>query len=727
MAATESAPQPAHPNGSFTVTTAPPSGAAAPAQNEGAWPSTGDTDRPWLTFPPFPKPPPGVDLISFSDFKPTGIVLVPETADAEPEQVERDGLGIPTVALRVRHDLTSMDKRKRKKTRVGQDGTVRSAPWYEEWAEDENTRRMMGVVDPSVPRIDRLHQAAHDFKHGRPLHTNQELSHLWDRWRLFLGLISSMQPPASRKKHAAMRDALAAMAEAPADDDDDDEDEMPNARPPKAARVVVTNDEEGSPAQPPPNASKPVFTEEQRQQRREYFREVRDTRMDRFLNDPEKTVKIFLSGYYRDRGLSMAEKSCRDGPLLLGFFLNFLLRNRVFPECEKGLRKAVAITEQARTELLHCFVVCKAIPDLFSNGCELVYGTMTHSTVWLNTDAASSGEEDEPDAKRQKTDGLSEAAFLQAAVGQEPIEVIGADTVMKMEMDAKDVLVDADVNGEQPASVWATDIPSTASASAPAWGDPDVQSGEGVSWGEANAQWGAPEDASIWDTGAKTNALHDLLGPTVLPLTHTTGVIERSTRRIKSVTLPAVPPKGKNNGTFPPGSGPDAGAVERDLETRLARVVLIPWHEWDAHALADVKRPRILPASRGAVVSEENEGTDADTAAAEDGTAPPHNPFKDEITVLVTPTAAEQLMVGFGVEASWIQLAHVDPAVPIVVDEEEFLNPYAQNKKRIGGPGVPVAPSKYWYMEQVLNVLPSYHTEMVPLPTTEEVFGPNEV
>ncbi|KAI0650384.1 hypothetical protein C8Q79DRAFT_998242 [Trametes meyenii] len=621
-----------------------------------------------------------------------------------------------------------MDKRKRKKTRVGQDGVVRSAPWYEEWAEDENMRRMMGVVDPSVPRSDRLHQAAHDFKHGRPLHANQELSHLWDRWRLFLGLISSMQPPASRKKHAAMRDAFAAMAEAPADDDDDDdEDEMPNARPPKAARVVVTNDEEGSRAQTAPTASKPRFTEEQHQQRREYFREVRDTRMDRFLNDPEKTVKIFLSGYYRDRGLSMSEKSCKDGPLLIGFFLNFLIRNRVFPEYEKGLRKAVAVTEQARTELLHCFVVCKEIPDLFSNGCEVLYGTMTHSTVWMNANTTSDSDEDGPDTKRQKTNGeLSEAAVLQEAVGQAPIEVIGADAVMEMEMDAKDVLVDADINGAPAAPIWGTDIPPIESA--PVWGAhsvPNDGGGAGASWGEANAQWGAPEDASVWDTQAKTNPLHDLLGPTVLPLTHTTGVVERSTRRIKSVALPAPPspsPKGKKSKSRTAAvSGPDG--VERELEAHLARVVLIPWHEWDAHALADVKRPIILPASRGAVMLEEEA---ADAAPPGEGAVPPHNPFKDEITVLVTPAAAEKLTVGFGVEASWIQLARVDPGVPIVVDEEDFRDPYAPNKKRVGGPGVPVAPTKYWYMEQVLNVLPSYHTEMVPLPTTEDVFGPSE-
>ena len=40
----------------------------------------------------------------------------------------------------------------------------------------------------------------------------------------------------------------------------------------------------------------------------------------------------------------------RDGPILIGFWLNFLLRNRVLPEPEheKGLRKALLVVEQAR-------------------------------------------------------------------------------------------------------------------------------------------------------------------------------------------------------------------------------------------------------------------------------------------------------------------------------------------------------------------------------------------
>lgn len=199
MSTDEPGPQPSR---TFTVTTAPPvAAAAAPASGTDPaavpWPPA--DEHLWLTFPPFPQAPPGVTLIPFSAFKPAGVF---QAADGERE---RDALGIPTVGLRVHHDLTAMEKRKRKKTRTDANGAVRRVLWFEDWADGEELRRSAGVVDPcvalldmhrelwrttdfvacyphrSLPRIDRLHQAAYDFKHGRPLASNQEINQLWDR------------------------------------------------------------------------------------------------------------------------------------------------------------------------------------------------------------------------------------------------------------------------------------------------------------------------------------------------------------------------------------------------------------------------------------------------------------------------------------------------------------------------------------------------------------------
>ncbi len=144
MSTDEPAPQPSR---TFTVTTAPPTTTAPAVPATTAWPPA--DEHLWLTFPPFPQAPPGVTLIPFSAFKPAGVL---QAADGERE---RDALGIPTVALRVHHDLTAMEKRKRKKTRTDASGAVRRVLWFEDWADGEELRRSAGVVDPCVLSLSR--------------------------------------------------------------------------------------------------------------------------------------------------------------------------------------------------------------------------------------------------------------------------------------------------------------------------------------------------------------------------------------------------------------------------------------------------------------------------------------------------------------------------------------------------------------------------------------------
>lgn len=116
----------------------------------------GATDAPWLTFPPFPKPPPGVHIIPFKSFKPKGIYVVEDVdgdagAQPGPARVERDALGIPTVMLASSHSLTEAERRRRaskklKRVETGKDGSVRRLMWWEDWERGEPTRRTM--VDP---------------------------------------------------------------------------------------------------------------------------------------------------------------------------------------------------------------------------------------------------------------------------------------------------------------------------------------------------------------------------------------------------------------------------------------------------------------------------------------------------------------------------------------------------------------------------------------------------
>ena len=94
----------------------------------------------FITFPPFPAPPAGKRIIPFTEFKASGIQIA---IDPEQDHVELDGIGVPTVALRVKHGLTEMEQRKKrkgKKTALGPNGQVRRIPWWEEWEDGENLR-----------------------------------------------------------------------------------------------------------------------------------------------------------------------------------------------------------------------------------------------------------------------------------------------------------------------------------------------------------------------------------------------------------------------------------------------------------------------------------------------------------------------------------------------------------------------------------------------------------
>ena len=106
-----------------------------------------------LRFPPFPAVPDGVELISFHSFRPSGIRVPIDDDDDEydgrqvSETIERDGLGIPTVPLRVKHATDNPEKKKKRKKKAGA-GTqqVQVAPekpktWWELWEEFEDIRR----------------------------------------------------------------------------------------------------------------------------------------------------------------------------------------------------------------------------------------------------------------------------------------------------------------------------------------------------------------------------------------------------------------------------------------------------------------------------------------------------------------------------------------------------------------------------------------------------------
>lgn len=211
------------------------------------------------------------------------------------------------------------------------------------------------------------------------------------------------------------------------------------------------------------------------------------------------------------------------------------------------------------------------------------------------------------------------------------------------------------------------------------WGQPENEEGGG--WGSdvVEGTWGSTskENPSFGDdpgTGWNIDpmpTLTELLGPTKFPLTHTTGIFEVSMRKIVDL----IPPSPIAGAEGPVPDSP-ASAVEEGLDQRFAKIVLGPWIGWDCGKELTLDKPTISPRSRGPV----KEGGDD----REEGGA--HDPYKDNITVLIEPSSLGTMIIGVGVSANWVQITRAD----------DDGNP-------VGGG------RDMWYMESVTQVIPSFY------------------
>ncbi|KAJ6555456.1 hypothetical protein DFH09DRAFT_571103 [Mycena vulgaris] len=180
--------------------------------------------------------------------------------------------------------------------------------------------------------------------------------------------------------------------------------------------------------------------------------------------------------------------------------------------------------------------------------------------------------------------------------------------------------------------------------------------------------WGAADRrATDWESPASATLLA-LLGPTVFPLTHAPGAVERSVRRIISINAP--PPATRS----PAATAADA--VEQGLRARMSCVEMGTWPDWDADGSEDAF-PTILKQSY---------------APSESGLNP--HSVENTITLLVEPAAAGHLREGMGLRGVWVQLAWLRGP-----DTEHDGHAKAE---------CPVASEGLWYLDKLMGVLPSY-------------------
>ena len=286
-----------------------------------------------------------------------------------------------------------------------------------------------------------------------------------------------------------------------------------------------------------------------------------------------------------------SENNTHTIPILLEFWLKFLLRNQTLPEITTILQASLKVVETAKIELPRAFALPSKWPDKFSQACFACWGR----------------------------EGV----------------------------------------GPQYGPSWGL-VPSPVQS----W-RPISEEGEVVE----------PLQSPAWMTDQQH--LMRFLGPSVIPLTHVADIVETSMRRIVAI----YPPTSDNDGSPPQPPGfykPDPKAVEKDLRKCCTRVVLEPAPpHWLGQEYPVVSEPQAHSTLlRNALSSHHFDD---------------HDPSQDEIVVLLDPAddASQLLCVGMGLRAKWLRLSPVEDTSDVEVD---FRYP------------------PYWYVEQLIAVVPSFWT-----------------
>ncbi|PFH50420.1 hypothetical protein AMATHDRAFT_61135 [Amanita thiersii Skay4041] len=734
-----------------------------------------------IKFPPFPTAPPGVTITPFNQYKETGIKLFCSNEDG----IEVDGLGIPTVELLKKHntDKCKTDAQKKKKEKQA-NAPAKPAPkpsplpppprqksWWEVWKEEEPSKHA-GPYNPNTPRLDRLCQSVNDFYKSRvwpkPEPYKLPVHKIWDQFCVFVG-ISVVLPYTIRVEKAKLKQIQEQVEKESrqfqtgneSDDDDDDDD----------------SDIEGGPIIPEESLPKdptPSLTTAQPDPDLEEDEQLRNSqRLQAFLNNPETVIKMFLSSYMRKEGLIWSDPNLYNTPRVLFFFLRFILRHRAVPEIEAQLKPALSIVELAQQQLPHTSVVAKVLPCEAGASFRELFGPKAESLL-LTTDA-STAQPVKNDTSQEDVE-MSEAPLEQVTMeyagngewndvarpggeGFARIEELTEDDNKDDKRSSKRARIDDNTNTmdvdpqsqksndkqeqKNDTGGWGT---STSENTWRSWGTGGGGDGDNLNTAPADA-WGATPDEGLWqDPFSQTNdaiwdfpvpSLSKFLGMTALPLTHDTGVVEFSLRRIVSVHEPEKTEIGN--------ALAGAAGVEEHLRETFGRIVLAPWSDWDkpvdASGLSNIrgvyreiakgKRPEkgvidhdsendedgadtdessqlkivwatsrgwVVDPSSGEVVLSHADASgpggkrvrDKEEAAASQA----HDPLKHVIEVLVDVAVLGELKdaVGMGFGGTWVQ---------IVRKEKE---------KGVEGSEAGVGVKRYWYMEELKTVIPSFYT-----------------
>ncbi|KAJ7048877.1 hypothetical protein C8F01DRAFT_1266407 [Mycena amicta] len=450
-------------------------------------------------FPPFPAVPAGVQIISFAEFQEYGTNIF--GADG----IERDGLGIPTIILPNRTKGASGGGGKKKKKKgaklaAAATGTGALGEWWERWEKYGDHPRYRNQYESFISPPNQLYLACDDFdKHYdiTPLQSSPHkyLKDLFDALQRFVGSTDGksnqklgrgpdldVQEPISDDEDMALEDGAVGVPN----------DDLPPAV--AASETIPPEDDELDTTPGLPKAQ-------------------------RFLDDPERAVKIFLSSFMHEKGLVWEHRKLTAAPRLIRFFLRFLARTGVIPKSDES----------------------NALKVAFAEACEHAWGRAYSLTVNLDL-------EPERPTKRARTEGD----------GVEATSDPGSDAIQLpdgVQLVTEAITPDVDGGGWGGGSTgWGDGEPTIADPAG--WGDAEPTTAD-AGWGDPPAD-SSPSSVPLeprWAQPPKT--LESLLVSTraeVVERSMRGGLVEQSMRRIVNVN-----------------ANPDG---------TLAHVVLAPWLHW---------------------------------------------------------------------------------------------------------------------------------------------------
>ncbi|KAF8520797.1 hypothetical protein BU17DRAFT_88703 [Hysterangium stoloniferum] len=662
--------------------------------------------NPYFKFPPFLAAPSdtGTPLVPYVLFKPAGIVI-----SLDPDEVEVDGEGVETVQLSAKH-VAPGDKEKKKKRRrtakKGPDGAPgpedmkRPAKWWEDWMEGEDMRRADGY-DPNLPRRERFAQGAADFQHGRKW--TPPLQSVYDHFRFFVGLKSNKRRRFG--KGGAKHSGAVAEEEDEDEDDADDEDEL-----------MLTAEQEKQLQQQdaviPANAVTDLDLDDGGDTvMHSYLEEIdaeleaQELRMDAFLNDPELSLKIFFSSFYKDKGLWWSVPKLRDGPILIRFFLQFFIRNQLMNDYDRAFNKALLLVDLARIELPLTSKISVQVPDAFSRACGAVWGSKVPS-VW------DTGEEWPSVPEPEKTETTkSNAKTDKNKEWEAELERQGAE---KIDLSTIPPPPPAEPQPAQPQEQWGNvplnGVAGTSTDTNTNNGDDDDQP-DAPKWGSVDHSlpnpWGCPAAVATWDPDpGPPPFLMRLLGPTTLPLTHHVTLVEKSIRRVLAFTPP------------------DPTALPGVLRRTLGSVLLAPWVDVAPEGAAStIVKPELLMEEKDGGRGKRKKGFDMAT---------------DAIRVYVAGATVDVMKEGMGMHAIWVRMGEEGEEGGDEAGDGDGGDGEKERKEKGagagkgkgksgaggGGGGASVSAAaddggaeedkEWWYLEFLYEVIPSFWTDGVP-------------